>query len=167
MVEKWERNIHIHLKIILIDFESEKFKNATRKFHKLFNVPADEKLVTCKQQKLFLFFIKASFFLQKIDYSCSYWRGRVPRQGWLYLSVNYLCFYSYLLGKDISMILKFTDITVCQLSDFIVMNFCFFSHSVSSYSNVYMHMCPKQFELVLVFMFMIFQCFEILKKRIK
>ncbi len=47
-----------------------------------------------------------------IDYSCSYWRGRVPRQGWLYLSVNYLCFYSYLLGKDITITLKFTDITV-------------------------------------------------------
>jgi predicted Ser/Thr protein kinase len=33
--------------ILIIDFESEKFKNATKKFHKLFNVPVDEKLVTC------------------------------------------------------------------------------------------------------------------------
>lgn len=33
-------------------------------------------------------------------YSCSFWKGRVPRQGWLYLSVNHLCFYSFLLGKE-------------------------------------------------------------------
>ncbi|CAF0783145.1 unnamed protein product [Didymodactylos carnosus] len=75
----------------LDDFESEKFKNAAKKFHKLFTVPSDEKLVTY--------------------YSCSYWKGHVPRQGWMYLSVNYLCFYSYLLGKDLTIVLKFTDIT--------------------------------------------------------
>jgi hypothetical protein len=95
--------------IFILDFESEKFKNATKKFHKLFNVPSDEKLVTC----LYLILQKSRLsFLLSIDYSCSYWRGRVPRQGWLYLSVNYLCFYSYLLGKDITITLKFTDITV-------------------------------------------------------
>lgn len=33
-------------------------------------------------------------------YSCSYWKGRMPRQGWLYLTVNHLCFYSFLLGKE-------------------------------------------------------------------
>lgn len=46
------------------------------------------------------------------DYPCSYWRGRVPRQGWLYLSVNYLCFHSTTLGKEITLVVKFTDITV-------------------------------------------------------
>jgi hypothetical protein len=50
-----------------------------------------------------------------IDYSCSYWRGRVPRQGWIYLSVNYLCFYSYLLGKDLTIVFKFTDIIVYDI----------------------------------------------------
>ncbi|CAF1369075.1 unnamed protein product [Adineta steineri] len=72
------------------DFESDKFKDATKKFYNIFNMPADEKLV--------------------IYYSCSFWRGRVPRQGVLYLSVNYLCFYSNLLGKDITLVVKFTDI---------------------------------------------------------
>ncbi|CAF0775878.1 unnamed protein product [Rotaria sp. Silwood1] len=44
------------------------------------------------------------------NYSCSYWRDRVSQQGLLYLSVNYLCFYSNILGKDITLVIKFTDI---------------------------------------------------------
>jgi succinate dehydrogenase flavin-adding protein (antitoxin of CptAB toxin-antitoxin module) len=55
------------------DFESEKFKNATKKFHQIFNMPTEEKLV--------------------IFYPCSIWRRHVPRQGILYLSINYLCFF--------------------------------------------------------------------------
>ncbi|CAF1436530.1 unnamed protein product [Rotaria magnacalcarata] len=76
------------------DIESEKFKNATKKFHKVFNMPTEEKLV--------------------IYYSCSYWDGRVPRQGHLFVSVNYLCFFSNLLGKDITITVKFTDITLLE-----------------------------------------------------
>ncbi|CAF1266589.1 unnamed protein product [Rotaria sordida] len=103
------------------DFESEKFKNATKKFHKLFNVPSEEKLVTY--------------------YSCSYWRGRVPRQGWLYLSVNYLCFYSYLLGKDITIVLKFTDIIALErvqayLSETIRIGTRFHVHDFSMFRNI-------------------------------
>ncbi|CAF1498533.1 unnamed protein product [Rotaria sordida] len=74
----------------IADIETEEFKNAKKKFHKVFNMPIDEKLV--------------------IYYSCSFWRGRLPRQGYLYLSVNYLCFYSDLLGKEITIVIKFTDI---------------------------------------------------------
>ena len=46
------------------------------------------------------------------DYSCSYWKGKLPRQGWLYLSVNHLCFYSYLLGKETKLVIRWTDILV-------------------------------------------------------
>uniref|UniRef100_A0A8C2J859 TBC1 domain family member 9 n=1 Tax=Cyprinus carpio TaxID=7962 RepID=A0A8C2J859_CYPCA len=62
------------------DDDTDKFKEAIAKFHKLFVMPEEEKLVNY--------------------YSCSYWKGKVPRQGWLYLSINHLCFYSYLLGKE-------------------------------------------------------------------
>ena len=52
------------------------------------------------------------FLLLFTDYSCSYWKGKVPRQGWLYLSVNHMCFYSFLMGKEAKVILRWTDITV-------------------------------------------------------
>jgi hypothetical protein len=41
----------------------------------------------------------------------SYWKGRVPRQGWLYLSVNHLCFYAYILGRETKLVIRWTDIT--------------------------------------------------------
>ncbi|CAF3962425.1 unnamed protein product, partial [Rotaria sp. Silwood2] len=46
------------------------------------------------------------------DYSCSYWHGCVRRQGYLYLSVNYLYFHSDLFGKEITILIKFADIIV-------------------------------------------------------
>ncbi|XP_033016713.1 TBC1 domain family member 9 [Lacerta agilis] len=62
------------------DDDTEKFKEAIVKFHKLFGMPEEEKLVNY--------------------YSCSYWKGKVPRQGWMYLSINHLCFYSFLMGRE-------------------------------------------------------------------
>uniref|UniRef100_A0A8C7UR18 TBC1 domain family member 8B n=1 Tax=Oncorhynchus mykiss TaxID=8022 RepID=A0A8C7UR18_ONCMY len=50
--------------------DPEKFREALLRFEKWFDLPQKEKLVTY--------------------YSCSYWRGRVPCQGWLYLSTNFL-----------------------------------------------------------------------------
>uniref|UniRef100_A0A3Q1G1R6 TBC1 domain family member 9B n=2 Tax=Acanthochromis polyacanthus TaxID=80966 RepID=A0A3Q1G1R6_9TELE len=58
---------------------------------RLFGMPDEEKLVNY--------------------YSCSYWKGRVPRQGWLYLSVNHLCFYSFLLGKEVTLVVPWTEVT--------------------------------------------------------
>ncbi|XP_017340916.2 TBC1 domain family member 9B isoform X1 [Ictalurus punctatus] len=73
------------------DEDCGKFREAALKMRKLFGMPEEEKLVNY--------------------YSCSYWKGRVPRQGWLYLSVNHLCFYSFLLGKEVTLIVQWTDVT--------------------------------------------------------
>ncbi|ESO97799.1 hypothetical protein LOTGIDRAFT_152898 [Lottia gigantea] len=73
------------------DDETQRFVTATKKFRKLFNMPIEEKLVNY--------------------YSCSYWKGKLPRQGWMYLSINHLCFYSFLMGKEDKVILRWTDIT--------------------------------------------------------
>ncbi|XP_066572781.1 TBC1 domain family member 9B isoform X2 [Amia ocellicauda] len=71
--------------------DSGKFREAELKMRKLFGMPDEEKLVNY--------------------YSCSYWKGRVPRQGWVYLSVNHLCFYSFLLGKEVTLVVQWTDVT--------------------------------------------------------
>lgn len=47
-----------------------------------------------------------------IDYGCSYWKSALPRQGWMYLSVNHLCFYSYFMGAETIIILRWSSITV-------------------------------------------------------
>ncbi|XP_078333491.1 TBC1 domain family member 9-like isoform X2 [Crassostrea virginica] len=74
-----------------VDEEAENYKTSTRKFMKLFNMPKEEKLVN--------------------QYSCSLWKNNIPRQGWMYLSVNHLCFYSFLMGKEAKVIIRWTDIT--------------------------------------------------------
>ncbi|XP_057650456.1 TBC1 domain family member 8 isoform X2 [Chionomys nivalis] len=70
--------------------EPEKFREALVKFEARFNFPEAEKLVAY--------------------YSCCCWKGRVPRQGWLYLSINHLCFYSFFLGKELKLVIPWVDI---------------------------------------------------------
>ncbi|XP_015111408.1 TBC1 domain family member 9 [Diachasma alloeum] len=70
--------------------DPESFKTASFTFHQLFGLPSDDKLVNY--------------------YSCSYWKGRLPRQGWLYLSVNHMCFYAYILTKETKLIIRWADI---------------------------------------------------------
>ncbi|XP_027698376.1 TBC1 domain family member 8 [Vombatus ursinus] len=70
--------------------EPEKFREALVKFEARFNLPEAEKLITY--------------------YSCCCWKGRVPRQGWLYLSINHLCFYSFFLGKELKLIIPWVDV---------------------------------------------------------
>uniref|UniRef100_A0A3Q3FUS1 TBC1 domain family member 9 n=1 Tax=Labrus bergylta TaxID=56723 RepID=A0A3Q3FUS1_9LABR len=78
------------------DDDTDKFKEASAKFRKLFGMPEEEKLVNY--------------------YSCSFWKGKVPRQGWLYLSINHICFYSYLLGKEAKLVVRWADITQLEKS---------------------------------------------------
>lgn len=72
------------------DDASEDLRDGVIKFQRLFNMPQEEKLVSY--------------------YSCSLLKGGVPRQGWLYLSVNHMCFYSFMLGKESKIIIMWTDV---------------------------------------------------------
>ncbi|XP_040056582.2 TBC1 domain family member 8 isoform X2 [Gasterosteus aculeatus] len=71
--------------------EPEKFREALVKFELHFGLPSSEKLVTY--------------------YSCCCWKGRVPRQGFLYLSINHAAFYSFLLGKEVKLVIPWAEVT--------------------------------------------------------
>ncbi|KAG1658615.1 TBC1 domain family member 9 [Nymphon striatum] len=73
------------------DDDTKQFRSSSHQFHRHFNMPEEEKLVNY--------------------YSCSYWKHKVPRQGWMYLSVNHMCFYSFLLGKEVKLVIRWTDVT--------------------------------------------------------
>ncbi|XP_033638788.1 TBC1 domain family member 9-like isoform X1 [Asterias rubens] len=83
-----------------VDEESKAFKSACEKWHRLFKVPEDEKLVNY--------------------YSCSYWKSKVPRQGWMYLSVNHLYFYSFLMGTEARLFIRWTDVTHLEKSNAVI-----------------------------------------------
>ena len=97
------------------DPERMKFKEVESTFLRRFSMPQEEKLVNCKWMLLLLLCKrKASQFLSftLTDYGCSYWKSALPRQGWLYLSINHLCFYSYFMGAETVIILRWSSITV-------------------------------------------------------
>uniref|UniRef100_A0A4W5NIL0 TBC1 domain family member 8B n=1 Tax=Hucho hucho TaxID=62062 RepID=A0A4W5NIL0_9TELE len=71
--------------------EPEKFRETLLKFELCFGLPSSENLVT--------------------TYSCCCWKGRVPRQGWLYLSINHMAFYSFLLGKEVKFVIPWAEVT--------------------------------------------------------
>uniref|UniRef100_A0A672HEB7 TBC1 domain family member 8 n=1 Tax=Salarias fasciatus TaxID=181472 RepID=A0A672HEB7_SALFA len=71
--------------------DPEKFREALLKFELHFGLPSSEKLVT--------------------HYSCCCWKGRVPRQGFLYLSTNHMAFYSFLLGKEVKFVVPWAEVT--------------------------------------------------------
>nr|CAD7441928.1 unnamed protein product [Timema bartmani] len=93
------------------DEDTKSFRTVTFKFHRLFNMPQDEKLVnyySCRLMQL------SDDYLLMCLYDCcwySYWKGRMPRQGWLYLSVNHLCFYAYILGRETKLVVRWSDVT--------------------------------------------------------
>ena len=77
--------------------ESIPYRAAQDRFHRNFtSVPKDEKIVSY--------------------YSCSYWKGKMPTQGWMYLSINHLAFYAYFLGKESKVLLRWTDVTKVEKS---------------------------------------------------
>lgn len=77
--------------------DEDTFKSVNYEFHQIFNMPKDEKLVNY--------------------YSCSYLKGRFPVQGWIYLSVRYMCFYSYILGQKTTIKIRWADVTALTKSN--------------------------------------------------
>ncbi|XP_006275543.2 TBC1 domain family member 8B isoform X2 [Alligator mississippiensis] len=101
--------------------DPEKFREALLKFEKCFGLPEQEKLVTY--------------------YSCSYWRGRVPCQGWLYLSTNFLSFYSFLLGAEIKLIISWDEISRLEKTSNVILTESIHvrSHGEDHYFSMFLH----------------------------
>ncbi|RCI03018.1 hypothetical protein CU098_009655, partial [Rhizopus stolonifer] len=68
----------------------EKVRKASRSFRQTFDVSPSERLVNY--------------------YSCAYHTSRFTSQGWLYISENYLAFYSFLLGYETKVLIELKNI---------------------------------------------------------
>ncbi|KAJ3297468.1 hypothetical protein HDU79_003549 [Rhizoclosmatium sp. JEL0117] len=66
-----------------------KFRAASRAWKQIFKLPETERLVNF--------------------YSCAYHK-KLINQGWLYLSLSYLCFYSFVLGVETKIVIELKDI---------------------------------------------------------
>uniref|UniRef100_A0AAR2J7G7 Rab-GAP TBC domain-containing protein n=1 Tax=Pygocentrus nattereri TaxID=42514 RepID=A0AAR2J7G7_PYGNA len=74
-----------------LEDDPARFREVLARFEQRFGLPQQEKLVA--------------------HYSCCCWKGRVPRQGWLYLSTNHVSFYSFLLGKEVKLLVPWVEVT--------------------------------------------------------
>ncbi|KAH8339261.1 hypothetical protein KR074_009503, partial [Drosophila pseudoananassae] len=70
--------------------ESADFKVMKSQFTKIFKMPEEERLVN--------------------SYSATYVKNKIPRQGQLYISLNHVCFHSYMLGQEIKRIIRFSEL---------------------------------------------------------
>lgn len=50
----------------------------------------------------------------------SYFKGSIPHRGCMYLSVNNLCFYAYILGVETTIIIPWTDVVDLGISNSIL-----------------------------------------------
>ncbi|KAJ3007930.1 hypothetical protein HKX48_008865 [Thoreauomyces humboldtii] len=66
-----------------------KFRAASRSWRQIFHMSEDERLVNF--------------------YSCSYHK-KLMNQGWMYISVSYLCFYSFVFGVETKVVIELKDI---------------------------------------------------------
>ncbi|XP_005460942.1 TBC1 domain family member 8B isoform X3 [Oreochromis niloticus] len=102
--------------------DPEKFREAHLRFEKWFELPPGEKLVTY--------------------YSCSYWKGKVPCQGWLYLSTNFLCFYSYLLGAEVKLVISWDELWRLEKTSNVILteSIHVLAHGEDHYFSMLMHL---------------------------
>ncbi|KAJ1552603.1 TBC1 domain member 9 [Cladochytrium tenue] len=73
--------------------DDAKFRAASRAWKQTFRLPESERLVNF--------------------YSCAYHK-KLINQGWMYISTSYLCFYSFVLGVEVKIVIELKDIEELQ-----------------------------------------------------
>lgn len=107
-------------KFIFADEDSKSFKVTSDKFIRLFGLPKDEKLVNYYSCRcVIVAHLNTEFFIFFLI-SWSYWKGKLPRQGWMYLSVHYCCFYAFILGLDTKVCIRWSDVVELSKKNSIV-----------------------------------------------
>uniref|UniRef100_A0A1B0B5L1 Rab-GAP TBC domain-containing protein n=1 Tax=Glossina palpalis gambiensis TaxID=67801 RepID=A0A1B0B5L1_9MUSC len=66
------------------------FKVVQSNFRRYFKMPEEEHLVNY--------------------YKCTYVKNKIPRQGHLYISLNHICFYSYMLGQETKLVIRLSEL---------------------------------------------------------
>lgn len=88
----------------------EKVRKASRSFRQTFDVSSSERLVNCTFFQSILYIRIFLTVYSYIDYSSAYHTNRFTSQGWLYISENYLAFYSFLLGYETKLLIELKDV---------------------------------------------------------
>ncbi|KAJ3340575.1 hypothetical protein HDU83_007012 [Entophlyctis luteolus] len=83
-----------------------KFRAASRAWRQIFRLPESERLVNC--ECVMFLTLTRPYFLGAV-YSCAYHK-KLTNQGWLYLSLSHLCFYSFVFGVETKIIIELKDI---------------------------------------------------------
>ncbi|KAJ3074761.1 hypothetical protein HDU98_010351 [Podochytrium sp. JEL0797] len=84
-----------------------KFRAASRAWKQIFKLSESERLVNCMWNLHVLVRISKRAIIPV--YSCAYHK-KLVNQGWLYLSLSYLCFYSFVLGVETKIVIELKDI---------------------------------------------------------
>ncbi|XP_024083131.1 TBC1 domain family member 9B isoform X2 [Cimex lectularius] len=63
----------------------------TKKCRQIFKLPSNDRFVSY--------------------YSCSYWYKKVPLHGWLYLTMQHICFYAYMFGVEKQFVVPWSEVT--------------------------------------------------------
>ncbi|KAI6655166.1 hypothetical protein LOD99_2455 [Oopsacas minuta] len=86
------------------DPEMKRFDEAERRFLETFKISSEER------ERLVNYF------------SCSHWNSKLPRHGWMYLTLNRLCFNAYTFGSELNIVLRWTDISHLEHTTFRMMD---------------------------------------------
>lgn len=99
----------------MIDGESDtqdKAHSASTDFRRIFDLAETERLVNCNESMISSHVSKFDSCRSFLGYSCGYSVNWFTSPGWLYISENYLGFYSSFLGYETKVLIEHKDVEI-------------------------------------------------------